>query len=608
MNNFNLEEDPKWQTIEETVVLASIEEIKKLRESFGIIIVKEKEIVDDQFMKKVFNNEIHITCELYIGIYGRLQFEVTRGLSKKYILVSDEKIENKKLMMLRMTQMKKKIVYIPEQPKEVEVAMRRKVDRSEKNTYTKHAAEYVAESYERRVSDLEKILRPFVAAYNITKIVAPNDGAGSAYKACKLIGVECFSGDPTPQMVEQSKLKGNMVSLIGAKKLLDMHPQGVVVVSHSETIDPGVVAMVLARNRQIIVYELSEVYLGYSKLIENMIGVRSVYDIKIPVCTSIVMPRLKNTAWYKMSKYGASFYISDWKCVKHLKALHALGVPVTVSTECIKVAEMCKVMGFRMHKYSGADVGVYWTEIDKRCSMLFSLREGRFHKPFRGIDAWKNNVYLYGIDSQYTVKIGCHTYGRYTGAKQGPNILTKQMENVSSKNMVVTKMFASPQGYTQEEQDHWYLYNGSDESGKGLIYRRGKWYPPEQWQPYTAVPEGVGLDKELDGLWEYREKKLYAYNGHLYDNEAIKKVSFPKKAVVRGMSLTLPQSKKPKKLERRKTGPRVEKWVYHTLYTGESKPMLEELWKVMLMNKSYKGRDVGQKKKERRKSKTRLKT
>jgi len=498
-----------WLKREVPVVLATYQKYEDLQKIYSISIVEINEVVSQEFMEKVFLGEVPITTEQYVAIYARLEYEQTGRMSYYYFFVTECDIERIPIMMIRMTQKRDGIQYVREQKEEIVIApMVRTVDRSQPETYSDYAHEYVQESYDRRVTDLVRILRPFVAVYKIERFIAPNDGAGVVDCASREIGVQCLSSDPSPQMVQEAELKGNKVKLKKARESLK--EDGVFVISHSETLDPGLVVAILKEKKKVIVYEMTEIYAGYSLLVQNMPGVRSTYSLKIPLELSVYGPQLRSSSWYKIIKYGASFYVSDWRCVQHLRVAHTLGYNVSVSTSDPKVYEKCKEYGFRMHTYAMKDVGLYYDKVDKYCHIYFSLREGRFHGSLNYFDVWKQYSYVYALDSQYKITLGCHTYGRIEGRREGEDE-NGQTVLLSSLCPRLSNLRSTIREFSDVEKWHISSMNGVVEGivlPEYAVKRRGRISSKVEYWPYYCRPE-ILKDYDIDGTWQKDDSYLF---------------------------------------------------------------------------------------------------
>lgn len=253
------------------------------------------------------------------------------------------------------------------------------VDKSEKETYQEEASKYVESNHGQRVAAVFMILSMFVKKYPISRIVAPSDGSGVCYEACKMlrdqgVTITCLSYDPTLQMIEEAKKKGNVVTHMTNEKVLDV--EGVVFVSHFETLDPGFVVHCLSKKREVIVYETAEPFMGRSLLTENGHGVWSSFPIVLSL--PLVDFRSKISSSYHL--LDREYYVSDPTIVPHLSLSSSI-FELTVKTLNYGVYEACKQYKIPVTKYNGERiVGVYGNSIDLKFDRYFNIFLGVYHK------------------------------------------------------------------------------------------------------------------------------------------------------------------------------------------------------------------------------------
>jgi len=416
------------------VTLNDIQMFETLSLQYRIRPIHFTEVVNDDVLIKILSGEKVVTPEQFLALYARLEYEVHKQVSYNMVVVSPVVVASPKVAMLKMMNCKllcpatAPVVCIDdkeggeeteEEVEEVVVPMTRTVDKADPKTYTEQAKAYVAENYDRRVHDVMVILKVFKLACGVTEILAPNDGAGVAYAACSKLGIVCHSADPSPAMVAEATAKGNKVALGDARSLLGTYSKGVVFVSHSETLDPGVVAMSLMMKRAVIAYETVEVYPGYSHLNDNDMYVRSTFDISIPFLVSRAPYPEKYSAWFDITKHSTSFYISDHKVIEHLLFLKSVDVAFEVSTKSISVLEKCTKYGVPVVKYSSKHLAVYVDKCDIVGHHYFNLRYGIYHlHPGVYMDV-KDIKFVYGSRLGQPIVIGTSQYGVFTGMFKG---------------------------------------------------------------------------------------------------------------------------------------------------------------------------------------------
>lgn len=119
---------------------------------------------------------------------------------------------------------------------------------------------YVLEKGDDRVVDLISIL----AHVKSRKIVAPGDGRGSVWHACKYLGLECFSSD------QNSSIFGNpeVVECDYRAAIVNAPKNSVVVLSHVMDFCPDAVVLALGLNLSVILYDKKQIFKGLSDLIQ----------------------------------------------------------------------------------------------------------------------------------------------------------------------------------------------------------------------------------------------------------------------------------------------------------------------------------------------------
>lgn len=394
------------------LVFGSLTQYETLGSQYGIKLYTLPYAVDVTVLKEIILGTRLVTPEEYAAIYSRLEFETSHSVSQNYLLVSELYVHPASVWMMRMTNTRAPIPPPKEIVKEVEM-VEADVDKSATDTYvSSNVRAYVDTHYGKRVKDVYSILKVFTKAFGIEKILAPNDGAGVAFAACKELKIKCISSDPSSEMCVQALEKGNEVAHQPAHHILK--EDGVIFISHSETLDPGVVAMCLHHKRNVIVYESVEMYAGYAVLHDNGNNVRSTYKIQLGLVLSSNPYPFKRYDWYDMTKFGNAFYVSDEKVVPHLKHLLVQQITPVISTYNYRVIEFALLHDIPIVSYSPKHVGVYLDKIDKMCMQYFSLKYGIMHEHPGVYTEFGNVTYVYGLTMLNKVQLGLHEFGVVT--------------------------------------------------------------------------------------------------------------------------------------------------------------------------------------------------
>lgn len=293
-----------------------------------------------------------------------------------------------------------------------------RVDKSNPDTYSRYAEEYHT-SFPKRVADLTMLLRPYILEHGIKKIVALNDGAGACQQAVKELNisgglnVECFSQDPSLQLVEIAKREGREV--VCSRPHSHLLRQGVFVVSHSESVDPGLVNSLILLKKDIIVFESSEEFLGKDRLIDNGKGVFSTF--KLPTYAPLAdCPRPKFVSKLDILLTMGEVYVSDPRVVYSFGHVKDLQGTVKMNTTNPIVYEKALKLGIDVC-IGTTGIGVYINTIDKICEKYFNLRWESFHVHFSPVTVHRSTkgpytiVYCWPRDKTHVITIAGYPYG-----------------------------------------------------------------------------------------------------------------------------------------------------------------------------------------------------
>jgi hypothetical protein len=229
--------------------------------------------------------------------------------------------------------------------------------------------------------------------------------------------------------------------------------KGVLVISHSESLDPGAVLLGLSQKRDIIAYEMLGIFLGCHKLHRNMSAVFSTYILKTTVALGVIPVIKHRSSWFKIGKYGTNFYCSDYRVLDSLMILNVMDVPFTVSTNDMYVVEGCFMKGIRLSPMNVNDIGVYIDDINRVCKTYFSVREGRFHRDLCEYSEWKNYMYTPTQGSSYSFRIGNMVYYRHQSRMVGS--FGNYIKTLSSMYPVLKNAVYENIELTEEEKKHY---------------------------------------------------------------------------------------------------------------------------------------------------------
>jgi hypothetical protein len=195
-------------------------------------------------------------------------------------------------------------------------------------------------------------------------------------------------------------------------------------ISHSETLDPGLVDFILSKKQDVIVFESDPGYKGYSKLKANHPYVRSTFEYNLPVQLSRRWRRInKRFQWYKLAQH-------PYVAVEEIGAIDSLNVykdvfgviPKVWSTQ-EKIVEILVSMGYVLQAPTKGQlpIGVYLENFpDYDVQAYFNLKFGNLHaKPivdYVEIGGWF--VLVPSIDGKF--KVGKITFSIF----KNPHYLT----------------------------------------------------------------------------------------------------------------------------------------------------------------------------------------
>jgi len=373
--------------------------------------------LDSTFYDRVKQNDV--TAVEFAAVYSLALFHSGKGVNYSVIGMGD--VDNPKIHVLRLGSFLKKEYKYIYKCKDQELA-KLDVSKKDQQTYTVHAKQYVAENYLSRVTEISSFLPAFISCFKIQRLICPNDGAGVANSVC----LNSISFDPSPFMVEQALERGNKVIQGTVKSALDIAKKGdVFFFSHSESNDPGGVALVLSYGYKVIVYESSKVYPGYSQLYANGFNVRSSFEFILPIMNRYPDFR-KRYAYYDMLLCGNVFYVSDYRVLYHMEHLYAMNIDFAVQTQSSEVMELGLSLNYNMI-WGTVGVGTYLHKLDRKCETYYNVGLNMFHEFKEPV--FTHNDYLFRVEQNGDYVIEHNTFGIYSGhygvIKKGvPHIIT----------------------------------------------------------------------------------------------------------------------------------------------------------------------------------------
>jgi hypothetical protein len=269
------------------------------------------------------------------------------------------------------------------------------LDKSDPATYMdeKKAEAYVSQSYTSRVADLVSILK----CTTPSNIVAPNDGAGSCYRAATILGRPVVSSDPSLAMCLLSARLGNKVKHELSRVTVDNFrgsKDTLFVVSHSEALDPGLALYIFERGYRLLVFESKIGYRGYSKLHPCHPFIRTSYSWSLPIMLSRNYKSVDKMAWVNISQ-TSSVAVSEVSCIPYVYApFYLLREPMLVNPLTDQVRESLDPSMVKIGSSKESEISVwmkkvkgkrgYWVvrgmyhDIPREQSIIFVKNHGAF--------------------------------------------------------------------------------------------------------------------------------------------------------------------------------------------------------------------------------------
>jgi len=385
---------------------------------------------DVELVTKVVKKTVVLSIEQFLAVYNACEYAQNGTVRYKYLPEMVNIPQNEaRLLSLRLQQMMivpkysetaNETILLSNQRAPV-VCIPERVDKSDPETYSKYADQYHT-SFPKRVQDLTMILRPYIIEFGIRSIIALNDGAGACQEAVKRIGknlkIECVSQDPSLPLVEIAKREGRTVICGRPQGMLVR--TGVFVISHSESVDPGLVNSLLLLKKSIIVFESSEEFLGKDRLYDNGKGVYSTYNL--PTYAPIAdVPRPSYSSTLDILTTLGEVYISDPKVIYSLS--HVAGLQSRLKVNTLNPIVYEKAQKLELDVAIGENgIGLYINKIDKECDKYFSLKWESFHTHFSPVSIHRSEkvsytvIYMWKRDKSYTISIGGYNYGWVRGS------------------------------------------------------------------------------------------------------------------------------------------------------------------------------------------------
>jgi len=444
--------------------------------------------LDDVVFKLWLEQPGNLDVYQWIALKGALQIYLRQPLTVKYvgrIVIAFDINRTKSALLIvdnfliQLESGKKQLIHIqPQGPVGIVVALHcdevvvtpeerietiaaqltAKIDKSDPATYKdiETAAAFVKETYPARLSDMLSIL----ACYGKERYVFVHDGAGPGHAACKVLRFPSKSYDPSDAMIQMAQALGNDVEKEGdVLKILENHSvKDVFVISHSETIDPGVVKKILDRGRQLIVYESVQGYEGYASLYECHPFVRSTKKIVMKIELSKKWKKVKRRYnWISLVQHRI-LAIDEVSCVEALSIYgDVFDESPTVYAATPQLRELVMAKGCKAVEGVPKDgVAIYYHQTAFWLDHYFNIQYGIYHfSPAPDHVLVGKNFMLFSVaygpirirDSYYTMCVS-GTYhvaiGKDIYAVRIPSMLSELSEglyNVGRANVVMAAQY-----------------------------------------------------------------------------------------------------------------------------------------------------------------------
>ena len=153
----------------------------------------------------------------------------------------------------------------------------------------------------------------------------------------------------------------------------------VVVISHSEELDPGLAFHCIQNKKDVIVFESVQGYVGYELLYECHPFVRSSVSIKLPLVLSrpymsVSIPHLVKLARFK------KFLICDPKVLPYMKVFSALiGEKPVVNGTTVKVRTLLRAMKYQLGEVPQRSAVAYYDTLPMLSVCNICVKYGFIH-------------------------------------------------------------------------------------------------------------------------------------------------------------------------------------------------------------------------------------
>jgi len=265
--------------------------------------------------------------------------------------------------------------------------------------------------------------------------VAPNDGAGACYRAAQILSRPVYSTDPSSVMCALAAEMRNVVIKKNSRDTVDSYKGSkdtLFVVSHSETLDPGLAHYIYTRGFRLLVFESQLGYKGYHKLYACHPFIRTSFPWTLPIVLSKNYKSIDKMSWVNISLTKA-VRVSEVSCIPYLYApFHLLGKRMEVYPMTDAVREVLDTSMVSIAKKKAESVTVwmklcegergYWVvrgmyhPIPRLSSIIYIPGHGAFIPALRGKSVISAVEYSFvSLNSWITVDIDGSSYATRIG-------------------------------------------------------------------------------------------------------------------------------------------------------------------------------------------------